>query len=393
MVTTLLVVSLLFLLFLVVFGIAGAHDKSINPNQFRFLLYGIGGLLIVFVVCFVPNDHIRWDLLEHYKGVDLMRGKSYFDAINDGGYASIYFLYGNYLYLISLLPTNQLLPLFPILIDFGVFVYIFFDLFGYQYENKIPLSKGMYVLFAWFSTIGFKLAISGIRCVLAVALISLGVYQFMMNKKHRILKLIVTVFFGLQIHAFTLIILLIFVVTRVKSKKIVLAILFAVTTFGVATIDLLARKIMQVNAYFAFSLEKVTRYLYTYSPIQIYQKSGLGFVTVYVGMIVISIFLFAYSRAINHKISSDDSGRLSYIRHISNYSSAVAVVALGLCSNYLFIERMMYFEAYALTMLLCLDVKLKKNYTILMLCMIPVLLWVFLNNDITTFIVNYTRAM
>ena len=78
-----------------------------------------------------------------------------------------------------------------------------------------------------------------------------------------------------------------------------------------------------------------------------------------------------------------------FAKRLSDYASSVAIVSLGICSNYLFIERMMYIEAYALTMMLSLDTKISKSIRICCIGMIFIFFWVFLNNDITTFIVNY----
>lgn len=382
--------SIIFLIIFICFGVILTlyypHTK-ISVKQFKIILFIIGILLFMFTYCFEPNPKIRWDLIEHYREVNSMHGKTFSEAFVSSGYSGIYSIVVIYYYIISRIGNLQLLPVFPVLIDYAVFCYIFLNCQKQKnkYNNKLEISNLMFIMFVWFSTIGVKLAISGIRCVLASSIISLAVYLYFKDGEKWSIKVILLFIVSTFIHSFSCIIILIFMITKIKYKKTVFVLMLFFSSVGIKFIDKMLPALLSVSTYLYYSAEKIVRYWNSFSLSDIYQKSGLGIVTVYICMIIISIFLLVYSTYVEKNVSNEIQ------KKISSYCTAVAVVALGISPNYLFIERLMYIEAFAFVMIFSIYKCKNKNIKWLCIIMIPIFAWTFLNNDITTFIVNYTR--
>mgnify|MGYP003374587136 FL=1 len=237
------------------------NDITISVRQYKVLIIIFSICMLVFIYYFVPNSLIRWDLFVHYDGVNALRGHDFLYALKNGGYGT-YYLATLYFWLISRLPDNTLLPFFPLLLDLSVFYYIFFDRLGEEYGEgeSVPFSQAFFAFFAWLSTFGFKLAISGLRCVSACALVSMAVYLYC--KKKKILIPVFLLIVASLIHSYALIIIPIALFSKIKNKVPVVIVMIGVNLLGVKTLELVNSVLPASMIYSRVSLMQAIRSYY-----------------------------------------------------------------------------------------------------------------------------------
>lgn len=360
------------------------NGKVIRTSQLKTILIVFGCALLAFSIFFVPDPSIRWDLLEHYKEVDALRGRSLSYAVQTSWYSGLYYLSMIYTFFMSRLSTYQLIPLIPIVIDYACFMYIFFDRFKSDNEERhIDIYKGAFVFIVWISTFGLKLAISGMRCVTACAIASLAIYIFCKGKT-RFLWTVLLIIVAALIHSFSLVIVIVWIISKLKHKAIIPAIIII--------LDIICIRLLQnvstftSNTYISFSIKKMIRYWNRFSPEAVYNKSGFTFLVMYICMIIVVILMIIFIR----KYGSSLINTVGVDRRILNYGEALSYFAVGMCFNYLFMERTMYLLSYCLVMILpCKYYKILESSTWAMVLLI-IVLFIFYSNDIGTFIANYS---
>lgn len=362
------------------------NDITISVRQYKVLIIIFSICMLVFIYYFVPNSLIRWDLFVHYDGVNALRGHDFLYALKNGGYGT-YYLATLYFWLISRLPDNTLLPFFPLLLDLSVFYYIFFDRLGEEYGEgeSVPFSQAFFAFFAWLSTFGFKLAISGLRCVSACALVSMAVYLYC--KKKKILIPVFLLIVASLIHSYALIIIPIALFSKIKNKVPVVIVMIGVNLLGVKTLELVNSVLPASMIYSRVSLMQAIRYWDSYSIQAIYERSGLGMVILFVCMIAYVGIVFLISKSYEERISQDSYTNIMIVE----YTQTLSLFALGMCFSYLFMERTIYLISYASVMLFSIRQDKYSINLIIKMFMVGLLIYIFYSNDIGTFIVNYTR--
>jgi hypothetical protein len=356
-------------------------------RQFAFILAIFGAFLVLFAYNFTPNTSIRWDLLVHYEDVNQLRGKNITQAFNNTYYSDNYFLAALYFWLISRLPDNRLLPVFPIILDYIIFSYIFTRSFMNEkrWDTGIDFTHGFFVFFLWLCTFGMKLAISGIRCVTACAICSLAIFFLIDANKKRIASIVLFII-AIMIHSFALMVILIWLLSKIKNKKPMIVLVLLINTVGLRLLDRIYDSIPDSLAYFRNSLDRSTRYWSGYTLSAVTRRSGYAFGFMFICMLIVGAFLLI------NTIRTKSNNELDAAEYKSvSYMETLSILILGFFFNYLYVERLMYLFAYGSLMYFSKEepyyTMSKKARVILIL----VTMYIFYSNDIGTFIANYTR--
>lgn len=380
------VAMILFILAMSTACIIFRNSITISVKQYKVLIIIFSVCMLVFIYYFVPNSVIRWDLFVHYDGVNALRGHDFSYALKNGGYGT-YYLATLYFWLISRLPDNTLLPVFPLLLDLLIFYYIFFDRLREEYDEEeyVPFSQAFFVFFAWLSTFGLKLAISGLRCVAACAFVSLAVYLYC--KKKKIYVPLILLIVAALIHSYALIVIPIALFSKIKNKTPVVIVMMGVNLFGSRALELVNSILPASMTYIRVSLMQAIRYWDSYSIQAIYKRSGLGMAILFVCMIVYVGILFLISKQYKGRINTDSDTNAMIVE----YTQTLLLFSLGMCFSYLFMERTMYLVSYASVMFFSIKQDKYSVNLVIKMFMVGLLIYIFYSNDIGTFIANYTR--
>lgn len=344
------------------------------------ILLLIAILFIIFSFFLKPKNFIRWDLIEHFKLVDNMRigGLNY--VKNKSQYANLY-VYNYFAYVISLLPKNyqNLLTVIPLIIDFSIVGYIYKNMFN-NYLTNVSGKVRVLSVMLWLFTFGIKLAISGIRCSLAISIATLAIYLEMIQNKYKIFSIILYLI-AIFIHNFAVVVIIVRLLTLIKKPIAIIILSLTISIF----LEPIARFIVNNvnNQYLVFSFERVLETIGDMSfSIAIKQYNGLTLI-IYMCFIVVSIYLFVISTRANLIYYEK-----KYYKNVINFASTVGAVAIGLSFNYLYLERFMYLMSFALLMIIPIHNGNNgiKNENIVIVSMT---IFLFFFNDIYIFMVNY----
>ncbi len=391
-----LAITIVVLIFWMIIAFKGLKiSKSFLLVLLSFLFLG----LLIFAYFFgLSSSSLRTDLDAHYEILDAMQSGGWDYVINGSQYADL-FVYNTYAYWISLSGNYALLQTIPLLIDFIVFLYIYFDIIKRhrQGKNIVDAREALFVFFLWITVFGIKLAIMGIRCVLAVALCVLAVYNEYVRSKHRMFSLLLYVA-ALFIHNFAMMVILLRLFSLIKKKWILLTAFIFMILIG-RPIFLFLNESIDVP-YFNFIFKRVLGTLPSFSFAQIGETSGNAIQLVYIGFIIIVLYLTYISRyAIKNyqTMGLIEGGEKKHFIRLCNFCYTIGLIGLPMATNYLFLERYMYLVAWGLLMIgfYYIRVAIKKknsNYAWLSLVMSFVLLFVVFFNDIYLFMVYYTES-
>ena len=372
---TLLVLTVFLLIFFVFL------DKQVSKKLGGKALIFISILFIYFSFIFKPESFIRWDLIEHFKVLANMRSGGWEYATQESQYADL-FVYNTFAYIISLLPTSSqnLLSTIPLIIDFAIVAYIYKQIFEKYLPDANGKSRILSVLL-WLFTFGIKLAITGIRCSLAVSIATLAIYLELIQKKKKILPILLYLI-AMFIHNFALVVISVRLLTMLKKPILIMASSLIVSL----TLEPLSRLIVTNvnNQYIAFSFRRILETVEKMSFTSALQSFNGATLLVYICVITIAIYLFVISTKL--KQNNADG---SYCKIVANFTATVGAVAIGLSFNYLYLERFMYLMSYALLMITPIHNNNKIGIKKENIFIIPIALFVFFFNDIYTFMVNY----
>ena len=322
-----------------------------------------------------------WDLIEHFKVLANMRSGGWEYATQESQYADL-FVYNTFAYIISLLPTSSqnLLSTIPLIIDFAIVAYIYKQIFEKYLPDANGKSRILSVLL-WLFTFGIKLAITGIRCSLAVSIATLAIYLELIQKKKKILPILLYLI-AMFIHNFALVVISVRLLTMLKKPILIMASSLIVSL----TLEPLSRLIVTNvnNQYIAFSFRRILETVEKMSFTSALQSFNGATLLVYICVITIAIYLFVISTKL--KQNNADG---SYCKIVANFTATVGAVAIGLSFNYLYLERFMYLMSYALLMITPIHNNNKIGIKKENIFIIPIALFVFFFNDIYTFMVNY----
>lgn len=351
-----------------------------SDNFGNTLFIAISLVFIVFSFVFKPQPFIRWDLIEHFKVIDMMRigGRDY--VIKESLYSDL-FVYNYFAYFISLLPDNlkNLLSTIPLTIDFFVVGYIYKKIFSEYLPNSKEQVKILSIIM-WLFTFGIKLAITGIRCSLAVSLVALAIYMEMIQKKHRIFS-IVLYLCAVFIHNFALVAIAVRLIAKIKKPFLIMLFSFGISFMVEPFAEYIVKKTK--NEYLLFSFRRVLDTLDKYDFKTAFDSFEESTLIIYLCFVFFAIYVFGASLNVKRKYSD------SYAQSVADFTGTVGAVALGLSFNYLYLERFMYLLSFALLMVVPLHNRNEKQINVENILLIPVGLFVFFFNDIYVFMVNY----
>ena len=380
---------------IIVWLVFAFSNSKITKRLFSIFLIGACGGILIFSYFFEAYRFLRLDLQAHYQLLDRMVVGGWSYAVNKSMYSDL-FVYNTFAYLISLTKNYALLQTIPLLIDFLVFSYIYFDVIKRQQGNdaRIDAKHAFFVFFLWITTFGLKLALVGIRCVLAIALCALAIYNEYILGKKKIMSIILYVAASF-IHYFALMAILLRLFSLIKRKEMLVVIFLAVA--AILRPILVSLNESMDNSYFNYMIARVVETLPSFSLSQIGETSGGAIQIVYIAFIVIDIYLIYISRYTlknTRGLLSDQTTEVSYGRKLCSFCYTVGLMGLCMAVNYVFMERYMYIVAWALLMLggYYSKAALKnrhQNYALITFLMIFVLLFVFFFNDIYLLIVHY----
>lgn len=364
---------------------------SLSYEKYRITISQFGGILLLMIVLilgftyeFKPRSFIRWDLLMHYRQVRLFRNYSFAEAWRRSEYQNLY-LINFYFYLVSRLPNYKMLPVIPLAIDLFIARYILLDRLRQEYgaNGKFRVSEGVWVAAVFLATMGLKLAISGIRCVLAVSLCALAFYLEGVQKKKKPAAYLLYLS-ALLVHHFSILVIAVRLLVGMKGKWKILVGLALFCLFGATLSELVADVLPQSINYLAYSLRQVARRWDAYSFQSMLEKST-AVISIYLTMACAAVYLLYVAIRLK-KV------RLNLNRQeieIYNFAETVAMVGVGMSFNYLFLERIMYIVAFGFLMTLPVYLRFYHPSVLERVGMFVILLWLFFFNDLYVFIVNY----
>lgn len=346
------------------------------------MLFFTALLFIVFSLAFEPKGFIRWDLIEHFSLLEDMRYGGVQYATNESQYAGLY-VYNYFAYFISLLPLEfqNLLSTIPLIIDFAIVGYIY----SKMYKVYLPDANGktrLLSMMLWLFTFGMKLAISGIRCSLAVSIVALAIFLEMIQKRRRLLSIFLYLI-AIFIHNFAIIIILVRLVAMIKKPFLVmlisLGLSFALKPFANFVVENVR------NEYISFSFKRILETVDELNFMYAIRNFNRSTMLIYLFFIALSVYLFVIS--MKAKEAYKENG---YCKSVANFAATVGAVAIGLSFNYLYLERFMYLISFALLLITPIHNKNKNGINAENVVVIPMTLFLFFFNDIYLFMVNYT---
>lgn len=366
----------LFLLCLFMF-INRTLSKKIGGQALIF----IAVLIVCFALVFKPENFIRWDLIEHFKLVDNMRSGGLRYVTAESQYADL-FVFNFFAYFISILPKEcqNLLTVIPLIVDFLIVGYVYKKMF-YEHLPETDGKTRVLSILLWLFTFGMKLAISGIRCSLAVSIVFLAIYLEMIQKKKKPLSIFLYVI-SIFIHNFAIAVIAVRLLTMIKKPIFVMLsslglsfLLEPVARFIVKNVD---------NDYITFSFGRILDTVEDMSFTNAIQQYDGSTLVIYLCFVAVAVYLFVV--ATKAKLIYTEDG---YCKNAVNFAATVGAVAIGLSFNYLYLERFMFLISFALLLITPLHNRGKNSINPGNLILLPMTLFLFFFNDIYLFMVNY----
>lgn len=356
-------------------------NNEISKRSGKILYLVIAFFFVGFSFFFSPQDFIRWDLLEHFKIINEMRSGGIEYATKQSQYSDL-FIYNYFAYFISLLPKRlqNLVSTIPLIIDFSIVGYIYKRIYNVHTVKANGKTRILSVLL-WFCTFGIKLAITDIRCSLAVSLVAVAIYLFIIEKRKKILAVLLSII-AVFVHQFAVVVIAVGIFSKIKKPVVLLISSLSIAIF----LHPLAQFIVNNtgNAYIKFSFNRVVGTENYYGFFEAIKKFSTSQLLVYFGFIIMSICLYYMSLKAKCVIEEN-----SYCGNVIDFTNAVGAVAIGLAFNYLYLERFMYLVSFAFLLVVPIYNCGNKRIRNLNLLILPIAMYILYFNDIYIFMVNY----
>lgn len=327
-------------------------DLKISKGLFLSLISLILLGIVVFGYFFEAIGD-KLDLSRHYDLLNKMREGGWNYAQNESQYKSLY-VYNTFAYIIAVSGEYALLQTIPLIIDCCIFLYIYLDVVKRHHSdsNFISAKDSLFVFFLWIATFGLKLAIIGIRCVLAVALCALAIYQECIRGKHKIFSLLLYLA-AIFTHNFAVLIIIIRVLSRLKFKKTLAVVALFVMLFGNTIFELLRN--ITTNDYLRFIF---TRLMQTFDKFKVGSNvastSGTAFVLMWGGFVLITVYLIyvsVYTKTFYPRENLLNKKDAKSFLKVCDLCYTIGLLGLPMFFNYLYMERYMYIIAWAFLMI------------------------------------------
>lgn len=364
------------------------NEWLINKSLYFGIVVALFASVVIYVYCFDVRPIARWDLLQHYRTIDLMKENGWHFVWTKGEYKDRYII-SLYFYIMSFMPDYRLVPVIPLVIEFSIALYLFEkSMKVYEVNDAYPIGDAAFTTLAWFATFGIKLAVSGVRCVWAVSLCALAIYWEAVRKEHKIAAYSLYVI-AYGIHDFALVLIFIRLLMMIKDKRFLTICVF----LGMVCLSGLLPVLysMMPNP----SLRRIYRYWTNSSILSFIKGRSTSELSVILCMIIVMLYYAYVNYSIRRKLEAIDYGTANCRRNpedlqIIEFTSTLAVVAIAACYLYVFTERLLYLVAYGF--LLCIPYyrKLKANNFTVDVLMLFIMLWLWFFNDIYPLMVNET---
>lgn len=356
-------------------------NNTISKRSGKTLYLVIAFFFVGFSFFFSPQNFIRWDLLEHFKVINEMRSGGIEYATKQSQYSDV-FIYNYFAYFISLLPKRlqNLVSTIPLIIDFSIVGYIYKRIYNVHIVKANGKTRILSVLL-WFCTFGIKLAITGIRCSLAVSLVVIAIYLFVIEKRKKILAVLLSII-AVFVHQFAVVVIVVGIFSKIKKPVVLLISMLLIAIF----LHPLAQFIVNntSNAYIKFSFNRVLETENYFGCFEAIKKFSTSQLLVYFGFIIMSICLYYMSLKAKCVIWEN-----SYCGNVIDFTNAVGAVAIGLAFNYLYLERFMYLVSFAYLLVVPIYNCGNERIRNLNLLILPIAMYILYFNDIYIFMVNY----
>ena len=365
--------------------------KDMNQLSFRQITKRLSVLLtilVAFSLSFRPEDFIRWDLIEHYKMMDLLNGLDFNEYFHYNEITRSYWGFTLLLYLINLFSTKEILPVIPILVDFCVFAYIFRDMLFKKNEETLAKYQFSVIVLIWLTMFGLKLSISGIRSSMAYTISFLSLYLYYKDKKNILLSLLFLLI-SFSFHSCAIATIPLFLACKTKKSLIISISVFSSIYSIISVFTFFDNSYSFINT----SIKKFQRFSSGYS-LEHLLASGIMFLVNYIAMILLIIVLLATYLTIADKriIKNPFFAKIHY-----GYLFAM-IFGLVISTNYLFLERYFYFLAYFSTSSYLLHINNFKPNGLFLFVFVALCLYISFYNDLFIFFVNmfgdfYTQSL
>ena len=338
-------------------------------------------LFVVFSLVFQPRDFIRWDLIEHFKLVDNMRFGGLDYATQESQYADL-FVYNYFAYFVSILPEEyqNLLTAIPLIVDFVIVGYIYRKMFNEYLPDTNGKTRLLSILL-WLFTFGIKLAISGIRCSLAVSIAVLAIFLEMIEERRKLLAILLYIV-SIFIHNFALVVLIVRFATMIKKPIVVMLLSLGISSSIVPAAKYVVSNVD--NAYLKFSFGRILDTAENMNFLSAVKSFDGSTLLIYMCFVAMAAYLFIVSTKSKHVYREDE-----FCKNVANFAATVGAVAMGMSFNYLYLERFMYLMSFVFLMIIPLHNRNKNRINVENVVIIPMSLFLFFFNDVYVFIVNY----
>lgn len=344
-------------------------------------------IMFFYAFCFEPEVSLNLDLNRVFNLINEVKCFGY-EILDSSDLKNLYFI-KNFYACVAMTPFISLVTSIPLLVDFLIFGYIMFDLIREKYGEKVKLSYVSYAVFIWIALMGLKLAITDIRCNLAVALFSLAIYwEYVQEKKYLIAYMLYTMAIFTHYFAFPLLAfrLLITIYSKIGLYIRIFTFVLVIMCLFLFSNDLTV-SILRDVPYIGVILSKYVEYSIRFSVHSYMLVSTLSMKLTYMCFVLISflsclfsVFMLYKEREVEYKYSLN----IKMNRLILIFS----FLGIAFCNNYLITERLMYLYAYLISM----EYILYSNDSCIKyvkLLLTPILIYVFYFNDVNTLLANY----
>ncbi len=368
------------------------NELYISVQSFCILFFIFAVAVVVMVYNLDPRESIRWDLLVHYDTLEQMRTQGLDYVLHESEYKNL-FLINWYFYLIALIGNDRLLSVFPVFIDFMCALYLIWDQLKMRYGDTAPLRDCAFISGIWFMSFGFMLSVSGVRCVLAMAIGVTALYLEYYKKEHRVLAVFLYAA-SLMTHSMGAAIFLIRILLYVKNKLVLqITLILACLLFSPAAS--IASGIIG-NSYLRYLLTNVSKYWSFFGTLRWFIRESNSDRTIFICYLFICLFNL-YMVSIIRKTYvvplGEDAGEKHRDYRAWNLLSTVSILYVTGMFNFLFTQRITYILAYTFPLSIAMYLKAvdrNRSRMLLHLFILAICFWRFFFDDLYIFIVNYT---
>ena len=309
------IILLFFMIFFMYF--LYIKNKKIGKRLLLTVMFIIILLFVGIIVHVIPKE--TNDLYRHYLYLDSIRQYGFWDIKSEDYDSAIgsEFIF----YLISLTGVKELLPIVSFLWCYLICFYIIYD---YQKKNKIQTKSIIMAIFFSFSFVSLESVISGVRTAMAMSMMALGAYNYLIKKKLGIKEILIFIFASL-IHPVALVPILILLLKKFITNKIL--IIVGLSWGLMVNFIILLLKNISLN----ILAGKLEMYFY---------GSWIDDIRLFWAMIVLAVIFIIMIWYLKKNIKVEDEDYIDYLLVYFSFTLGSALVAK------IFLKRLFMFIAF-----------------------------------------------